>query len=451
MIVILGAGLSGLSAAYHLGENNSVIYEKSDYVGGHTHSESIKGFTFDEGPHVSFTENEYVKRLFEKSVSGELLEYPVKTINYYQGNWIPHPAQSNLHAVPQPLRDKCLNDFLSTRKISNSTNAEDYEEWLTLAFGATFAKNFPSAYTRKYWTTEPKNLTTDWVGNRVFYPKIEQVKQGYFGPLPEQTHYLKKIRYPKRGGYMSFANELLKNADIKLSYKVKSINLNKKFITFTNGETACYNRLINTIPLPSFVQLCNAPEAILAAAQDLACSSVLLINVMANHTTKRRENWIYVYDEDKFSTRINCTELLSPNNAPLGKTGIQAEVYFSKYKNIDINENEIVKRVCEELIEMGLLESEEAIDDIYTKFVKWANVIFDCNRKESQNKIFRWLENYGLIREIDDLEPMTDWKTKFGSKQVFGHLILAGRFGQWKYYWTDDCVLRGKYISESWS
>jgi len=29
-----------------------------------------------------------------------------------------------------------------------------------------------------------------------------------------------------------------------------------------------------------------------------------------------------------------------------------------------------------------------------------------------------------------------------------GDVILAGRFGQWKYYWSDDCVLRGKQIGE---
>jgi len=28
-----------------------------------------------------------------------------------------------------------------------------------------------------------------------------------------------------------------------------------------------------------------------------------------------------------------------------------------------------------------------------------------------------------------------------------GQLILAGRFAQWKYYWSDDCVLRGKFIA----
>jgi hypothetical protein len=44
---------------------------------------------------------------------------------------------------------------------------------------------------------------------------------------------------------------------------------------------------------------------------------------------------------------------------------------------------------------------------------------------------------------------MTDWEKKFTANDTVGDLVLAGRFGQWKYYWTDDCVLRGKYISEA--
>jgi hypothetical protein len=27
--------------------------------------------------------------------------------------------------------------------------------------------------------------------------------------------------------------------------------------------------------------------------------------------------------------------------------------------------------------------------------------------------------------------------------------MLAGRFAQWKYFWTDDCVLRGRQLAEA--
>jgi hypothetical protein len=58
------------------------------------------------------------------------------------------------------------------------------------------------------------------------------------------------------------------------------------------------------------------------------------------------------------------------------------------------------------------------------------------------------LSGKGLVREEDDLAPMTEWDAKFENKAKLGEIILAGRFSQWKYYWTDDCVLRGLYISK---
>jgi hypothetical protein len=50
-----------------------------------------------------------------------------------------------------------------------------------------FANTFPAAYTRKYWTTDPVNLGVDWIGARVFYPSVDDVKGGYAGPLGRST------------------------------------------------------------------------------------------------------------------------------------------------------------------------------------------------------------------------------------------------------------------------
>jgi protoporphyrinogen oxidase len=441
-LTILGAGLTGLSISYHA-EEECEIFEKNSYAGGHIHSTTKDGFTWDEGPHVSFTNNKYVKELFEHNVNGEYLEYPVKTTNYFHGSWIPHPAQSNLFAVPQPLRDECLNDFLiSMREYSESYVPNNYADWLHSSLGKTFSKTFSSAYTRKYWTTNPENLATNWVGQRIFSPDINQIKQGYRGPLPEETHYIKKIRYPKNGGYLSFAQKMMREAKIKMNHDLEYIDFNKKTLRFSNGVSTHYEKLASTIPLPLLILKSNAPRAIKDAAEQLSCTSVLLINVIANHPTQRFENWIYVYDEDKYSTRINCTELLSPNNAPKGKTGIQVEVYYSKYRPLNESHSYIAEMVCKELVEMGLVRSIKDIEAVNTNWVQWANVIFDHQRKEAQNIIFSWLEQYGLERELDDLDPMTNWEAKFAQQVKVGSIFLAGRFAQWKYYWTDDCVLR---------
>ena len=447
MYTILGAGLAGISCSYHLGHGNCILFDKNNYPGGHIYSEKLNGFTWDEGPHVSFTKHEYVKKLFEGGTNNDFLEYPVYPTNYYKGNWIPHPAQSNLYAVPEPLRSECLEDFLASRTSDfNNKIPTNYAEWLEIAFGKSFSSAFPTSYTRKYWTLDPSDLTTEWVGSRVFSPDIETVKKGFEKPLEISTHYITSVRYPRTGGYMQYAKSLLNGANVVLNKKVSSIDLKSKTITFNDNTIHCYEKLISTLPLTDFISYCDAPENIKDAGQNLSCSQLLLINVEVDHIAQVKEHWLYVYDEDKYSTRINFTDLLSPNNAPKGKCGIQVEVYFSKYKPKTESNDYYAQKVISELIEMKLIKNSTYIDAVHTRWVPYANVIFDKNYKIALNKILTWLASFGLTREDDDIMPMTNWDTKQTESLKFGNIILAGRFAQWKYYWTDDCILRGRIL-----
>jgi protoporphyrinogen oxidase len=446
--MILGAGLSGISASFHLGHDNCKIFDKNRYWGGHIYSELKNNFTWDEGPHVSFTKNEYVKNLFVKSVDNDFLEYDVETSNYYNDSWLPHPLQVNLHSIPEPIRTECLNDFLLQRRKSKYEQPTNYYEWLIYAFGKNFSDEFPVKYTKKYWTVHPKELTANWVGKRMYFPEIKDVVKGYKEHLGEQKHYITRIRYPNKGGYNSFAKLLHKGSQIFYTKNISKIDLRNKVIQFTDYTSESYDRLISTIPLPSLIEMSNVSKEVKEASLALKCSSLLLVNVIANHSTVRSENWMYVYDEDKYSTRINCTELLSPNNGVKGKTGIQVEVYFSDYCKKNEADNVIAEKVIKELIEMGLIKDNSLVESFFTRWVPWGNVIFNHDYKNALNVVLRELENFGLERENDDLDPTTNWDQKLGINAKLGSIILAGRYAQWKYYWTDDCVLRGKYIKE---
>ncbi|HEY0066719.1 MAG TPA: FAD-dependent oxidoreductase [Flavisolibacter sp.] len=448
-VIILGAGLTGISASYHLGHDNCLVLEAKEHTGGHIHSKQVNGFTWDEGPHVSFTKHQYVKDLFAKSPADGFLEFKVFPTNYYKGHWIPHPAQSNLYAVPEPLRTQCFNDFLEKRKQSSEGfQADDYGQWLTEAFGETFANTFPYEYTKKYWTVPPHMLGTSWVGNRVFYPDVDVVKRGYEGVPEDSTHYITSIRYPKRGGYYSYASLMKEGMKVHLNRQVVRVDLEAQEVLCSDGSRYPYKALISTLPLPEFIACCGAPEEIQTAAGELSCSQLLIFNFEVAHPPTRTEQWMYVYDSDMYSTRINFTDLLSPGNAPEGKCGIQVEVYFSKYRPLDKPIEEIKDKVTQELVQMGLIRSEDQVAAVHSEWIPYANVIFDHPYEGAMDRVLGWLEGYGLKREEDDLLPMTDWEKKMEGDERLGRLVLAGRFGQWKYYWTDDCVLRGKLIAE---
>ena len=82
-IVVLGAGIAGISAAYHLKQQNKQVkvFEKNNDHGGLCGGffvDSIKGkFWFDNAVHLSFAKDESVRKAFFR---------PLSTIYIYQNH-----------------------------------------------------------------------------------------------------------------------------------------------------------------------------------------------------------------------------------------------------------------------------------------------------------------------------------------------------------------------------
>jgi len=351
-VLILGSGFSGLSSAYHIGHDKCVILEKNKFSYGHCSTHSVDGVLWDEGPHVSFTKSEYVKDLFAQSVEQKYAEYEVVVGNYYKGAWIDHPAQVNLYQIEEPLRSECVRSFQAL--CDKNSPPDNYAEWLVESFGEVFAQKFPAAYTKKYWTCSPDKLEISWVGERVYRPNAQDVIDGSKGKLNQSKHYITKVRYPKQGGYESFATLLFQDANIKYNHEVEFIDLVGKKVSCSNGDVYQYNTLISTIPLPLFVKYCSqVTNDALEASKRLSCSSGYLVNVIVPHKATRPENWLYVYDEDKLSTRITFAEKLDGNADEKDYSAIQVEVYYSKYRELNLTPDEIMEKVVSELFEMG--------------------------------------------------------------------------------------------------
>ena len=435
---ILGAGVSGLSMSYHVGHERCVVYEAEDRYGGHAWSDAHEGFVWDDGPHVNFGNYENVAELFTEGAGNQILEFEPVMSNYFRGHFIDHPAQSNLYQVPEPVRTDCLESFLATRKPADEQpEPKNYAEWLDLAFGPVFARTFPAAYTRKYWTTDPANLGTDWLGfpsarlprragsekhGRVYYPSVDDVVHGSRKPLPRSTHYVKSFRYPARGGFGAFLGKLAAGARIQYRKRAERITFGTREVQFSDGARTTYDTLVSTIPLPVLIDCStDAPADVREAATRLRCTSMLLVEVTANHSTQRPEHWMYVYDEDKLSTRISVTERFSPNNAPPATTGVLVEVYGSPYRPLPTDHQEVARRVQLELIEMGLIESLKALRSTRVRFVASGNVIFDHDRRPAVETIMAFLDSVGVS--------------------------CLGRYAEWEYLMTHDCVVASKYLA----
>jgi protoporphyrinogen oxidase len=424
-VTVLGAGISGLAVGYHLGPEKCLIYEADSHYGGHVYSEEEGGCMWDDGPHVSYTKNEYIQQLFCDLVGGHFEEVQAEVVNYYRGHWIDHPAQSNLYQIPEPLRSQCLQGFLESRVSDPSRQGPpaNYEEWIRQAFGRVFADTFPAVYTRKYWTREPADLGIDWIGKRVYYPKVEDVTNGAKGPLGRSTYWVNRWRYPSKGGFFDYTHKIAEGCRIEYGKKLVFVNFKKRVLGFEDGSRANYETLVSTLPLPILIACAeDAPADVRDAASLLKATRLLLVRIAAKHRSVRKEPWLYVYDEDKISTRVSIQENFSPNNAPAGCTAMSVEVCGSDFLPLPTDRAAVVDRVTRELVEMGMLESPQAAYSVSVRYCPWGQVIYDHNRRSALECLKKFLDAQGVIR--------------------------AGRYSQWGYMMTHDCVLRGKKIAE---
>ncbi len=420
--VVLGSGMAGFGAAYHLNgaKIRPTVYEQSSYYGGHTASfRDAKGFLFDLGPHISFTKDERIQNLFAKYVDDRFEQVQINLANYWRGIRITHPAQLHLNALPIDLRVEIISDFVKEQQ-GPERKINQYEDWLVASYGRKFAELFPMQYTRKYHTTEASNMSTDWLGPRMYRPNFEEMLRGALAPWKPETHYISHFRYPSEGGFLRYLKDLPNLADLKLEHQVVAIDPKRREVKFSSGLVTGYDALISSIALPDLLpMIAGAPKDVVDASQRLACSTCVLVNVGVNRADLSDSQMTYFYDQDIRFTRLSFPHMLSAANVPPGCGSIQCEVYFSKkYRPLTIRPEELIEPVISDLRRSGIIRDSDEILARGARVVKFANVIFDVERATLIETV------HGYLRDIG--------------------IAYCGRYGDWGYMWTDESFISGE-------
>lgn len=414
----MGAGIAGISAAYHLKQKgeNSVIFEKDNDWGGLCGFFEIDGFRFDRFVHFTFAKDEKIAELFAKS--SPLYAHPPVSYNYWRGCWLKHPAQNNLAPLPIEEKVKIIDSFVN-RPRKDVAEISDYAEWLRVQYGDYFAENFPFAYTRKYWGVEAKQLETKWVGNRLHVSPLPEVLRGAFAEQQENFYYTKFMNYPKKGGFRSIMNECRKGLDIRLNKKAVRIDTAAKQVEFADGTVENYDNLISSLPLPEIIKMISdVPENVQNAAKQLRWTCGYQVSLGFNRPDVAKYLWFYIYDEDVPPARVYSPNLKSPDNAPDGCSSLQAEIFFANGAKV-VDKNIILQKTVEKLKEICQFnDSDVVVKDI--RFEPYANIIFTPEIYESRKVVREWLQAQGI-------------KT-------------IGRFGEWDYLWSHQAFESGMKV-----
>jgi len=423
-IVVLGAGLTGLSAAFHLKGRGvaPVILEKEAQPGGACRTVGRDGFSFDLTGHLLHLARSESHELLESlGVRKALRDHRRRAGVALAGTVTPYPIQINTYRLPREVRRDCVLGFVQTglQPEDPADEQASFADWVLRRFGEGFARHFFFPYNRKLYCTDPTELTTEWVGRYVPRPELADVIDGALGLYRKPVGYNATFLYPGRGGIQLLANGLAAAlAPLRLATPVQEVRLGAKELVLESGETLGWDVLVATVSLAHLAAItADLPVVLRSAAARLRAVGVVNVNLGVRGTAPRREHWLYVPEEQFPFYRVGI-----PSNhgdvAPPGCHTLSVEISVPANAPAP---DDLVERCLAGLEELGLLRRRSDVVIVDQVRLDPAYVVFDPARPAA-------------------VAALRDHYRTAGVR-------LSGRWAEWKYSTMEDALWDGGAVA----
>lgn len=417
-VVILGGGLAGLGCALAL--PGARVFEAQPAPGGHARSHAFAGAHFDQGAHISHSQDpEFLDLILPRAP--DLHQIPESHVRSFDGGrWITYPVQNHLADLEESERIRALTDFVSAQMASPTSAPEHYDAWCRRQYGDFLTDRFYAVYTDKYWRTSMRNLATDWLGGRLLPAQVARVVAGAIRSGREEQSVFARFRYPARGGFFGLFAPLVADVAIACGKRAMAIDALRRRVEFADGTTAAYDALASSIPLPDLVRLLtDCPADVRAAAAVLRHTRLLCVNLVVEAPRLTDDHWFYIYDAAIPAARVSVPSNLAPAMLPPGQTAYQAEIFRRPDEpwDPDALTTQTVADLARLLrVDQGAFRAVQAVE------VPYAYIVSDHARAPAVAHITEWLE----ARQIHSM----------------------GLFGRWKYVWSDVAFLDGRHTGQ---
>lgn len=420
-VFVLGAGLAGLSAAWHLQRLGIAcrIVEKEAEPGGLCRSRQVGGFTFDCDGHLLHFKHRYSFDFVRRLLGENLSEHKRSSWIYFCGRFRRYPFQANLYGLPSAIVKECLLGLVETSR--GRPEGAAFEDWVYRKFGRGIARHFMIPYNRKFWTVPPRQLTCEWLEGVVPVPSLSQIIEGSVEESRRQFGYNARFWYPRNGGIQRLPQALAARVKgMQTGVAVTGIDLERKELSTSCGRER-FDYLVSTIPMPELACIIkDLPGEVRRALKDLRWNSILNINLGLARKNGLKLHWAYFPQKELSFFRVGFFDNFSQTLAPPGKSSLYVEVSYSPQAPID--KSAIARRVTRDLCKVGLLESGDEIDVRDTNDIRYGYPIYDVRYTPSREKVLRYLAGKGMFP--------------------------AGRYGFWRYFSMEDSILDGKRAAE---
>ena len=410
-IAIIGAGVSGLSAAHFLKDKYEVtVFEKEDRPGGLIKCRRVNGSLFHTcGGHVFNSKRQDVLDWFwSKFMRDEEFSkadcnscvFMDKGDSSLEHIDIPYPIENHMYLFDETIQKsfyKDLDEIDSVKGVNAKfTDYDSFGNFLRWRFGKTLYNLYFEPYNKKVWRRDLNSVPMSWMEGKLPMPTTQEMRENNANKVEEKAFVHSSFWYEKVNGSQFLADKLAEGLDIKYNTDITSLIYHEGKWN-VNGTS--FDKVIfcgNIKDLVKMVDGINVNEY-KDSIEKLEYHGTTAVFCEID---KNPYSWIYQPSRKHESHRIICTGNFSKtnNSEDLPDNRMTATIEFTDA----ISKEDII----ENLSRIPL--NPKYVDHKYNKYTY---PIQDANTRQ-------------LIRNLKS------------SLRVFG-LYFTGRFADWEYYNMD--------------
>jgi protoporphyrinogen oxidase len=443
-IVVLGAGIAGLSTAYELMEGGFevTVLERSDRVGGLARSYERDGYTYDYGPHRFHTHQEELIELITRLLGDNLGVRDRQSRIFMDGRFFDYPLKLDnlLRNLPLSVLLRSFTDFFAVklRNLFVRSEEDTFESWVLNRYGRTLYRKFFGVYTEKTWGIPCTRISADWASQRITLISLwDAVKKTVFRPKGKNQPrtYVSRFWYPKRGGIGMICRRLAEEVEsrggrVLLDAEVRGLNAvgsrieRVRYLKDGQEREETPDAVISTIPITLVCRIIDPgpPPEVLEQIGKMTHRSMVFVYLALDRDRVTSDHWIYLPEDHLTVHRISEFKNFSEHNAPAGKTLLCCEITCDFEDDVwNAPDDRLREIAVNDLVRIGLIRREEVLDS-WSHRTRFAYPIYD-------------LEYAGRLQAAKDFVG------------GFENLYTAGRQGLFKYNNMDHSVAMGIEVS----
>ena len=438
MTLILGGGLTGLTAAYRLDREGrrSVVLEANSEFGGASRTLVYRDdFRFDLGGHRLYTRLPDVLELVKGLIGDDLLEIPRKSRILIGGKFADYPLsfRSALSALGVGTAGAVMASYVAERakRLVRSRPEVTFEDWVVRRFGRKLYSIYFAPYSEKVWGVPCDRLSADFAAQRIRGLSMREairnaLRRGGEGPATlAQSFWYPRLGF---GRIPETMVERMPEGSVVTNAPVTEVRHDGSRIlsVLAGGEEHEAETVITTIPISDFVTMLRPepPRELIEAAGKLKFRDLIVCFLALDRESVTDDQWIYIPSTSLRVGRVHEPVNWSRDMAPEGYTSLVAEIFCFRDEPVwRESDDAIMGSVAGELAGLGLIREDDVMG----------------------GRVVRMPKGYPVYEM--GYEPALEALLEHVGK--FENLISAGRSGLYRYTSGDYCMECGLRAAEN--